>query len=71
MKYCLTHTPILQYPDYNEPFILFTDASYQGLGAVLSQIKNGREHAIAYASRTLTPAETNYSTVELECLAAI
>ncbi|CAG8700671.1 445_t:CDS:2, partial [Dentiscutata heterogama] len=30
-KYCLTHTPILQYLDYNEPFILFTDASYQGL----------------------------------------
>ncbi|CAG8851163.1 26980_t:CDS:1, partial [Gigaspora margarita] len=54
---------------YSEPFILFTDASYQVLGAVLSQIKNGREHAIAYASQTLIPAEQNYSTIKLKCLA--
>ncbi|CAG8797435.1 10557_t:CDS:2, partial [Gigaspora rosea] len=69
LKQCLTQSPILQYPDYFEPFILFTDTSYQGLGTVLSQIKNDREHVIAYASRTLTLAEQNYSTVKLECLA--
>ena len=67
----MTQSSILQYPDYFEPFILFTDASYQGLSAVLSQIKNGRKHVIAYASQILTPAEQNYSTVELECLAVI
>ncbi|CAG8528694.1 18066_t:CDS:2, partial [Gigaspora rosea] len=71
LKQCLTQASILQYPDYSEPFVLFIDASYQGLGAVLSQIKNGREHVIAYANRTLTPAESNYSTIELECLAVI
>ncbi|CAG8774667.1 17867_t:CDS:1, partial [Racocetra fulgida] len=37
LKQCLITAPILQYSNYNEPFIIFTDASYQGLGAVLSQ----------------------------------
>ncbi|CAG8777500.1 7584_t:CDS:1, partial [Dentiscutata heterogama] len=42
LKYCLIHISILQYPDYNKLFILFIDTSYQGLGAVLSQIKNSQ-----------------------------
>ncbi|CAG8821922.1 6784_t:CDS:1, partial [Racocetra fulgida] len=37
LKYRLTSAPILQYPDYDQPFLLFTDATYLGLGAVLSQ----------------------------------
>ncbi|CAG8852173.1 14650_t:CDS:1, partial [Gigaspora margarita] len=71
LKQCLTQSFILQYPDYFELFILFTDAFYQELGTVLSQIKNSQEHVIVYASRTLTLAEQNYSTIELECLAVI
>ncbi|CAG8620019.1 26240_t:CDS:2 [Dentiscutata erythropus] len=62
LKQQLITPPILQYPR-------FTDTSYQDIGAVLAQIKDKKKYVIAYASRTLFPAEKNYSTVELECLA--
>ncbi|CAG8829536.1 33015_t:CDS:2 [Gigaspora margarita] len=48
LKQCLTQSPILQYPDYFKPFILFTNASYQELGTVLLQIKNTIIWAIKY-----------------------
>ena len=50
----------MAYPDYEIPFVLDTDASQEGLGAVLYQKQQGRMHVIGYASRTLTPAETKY-----------
>jgi hypothetical protein len=71
LKSKLTEFPILQYPDFQKPFILTTDASGYGLGAVLSQGAIGKDRPIAYASRTLNPAELNYSTVEKECLAIV
>lgn len=56
----LTNPPVLVYPDFNQPFILHTDASQQGLGAVLYQNQDGKMRVISYGSRTLTPAEQSY-----------
>ncbi|GBP02071.1 Retrovirus-related Pol polyprotein from transposon 17.6 [Eumeta japonica] len=44
--------PLLIYPDFTQPFRVTTDASNAALGAVLSQIRNGNDHPIAFASRT-------------------
>ena len=72
LKAALTTTPLLGYADYSLPFILETDASSQGLGAVLSQEQGGTKKVIGYASRTLRPTEQNmrnYSSMKLELLA--
>lgn len=57
---CLIQPPVLGFPEFSQPFILHTDASNQGLGAVLYQRQNGKLRVIAYGSRTLTAAEKNY-----------
>ena len=55
-----------------QPFVLETDASIDGLGAVLSQTQeDGKLHPIAYASRALTPGEKNYGITDLETLAVV
>lgn len=56
----LTSLPVMAYPDFNSPFVLHTDASEEGLGAVLYQNQNDILRIIAYGSRSLTPAEKNY-----------
>ena len=65
LKLALTTDPVLGYHNFNREFILETDASLRGLGAVLSQVdENGKVHVIAYASQTLRPSEKsmhNYS----------
>ena len=57
---CLVSAPVMAYPDPRSPYVLHTDASEGGLGAVLYQEQNGVLRVIAYGSRTLTPAEKNY-----------
>ncbi|CAB5185215.1 unnamed protein product [Rhizophagus irregularis] len=69
LKEKLIQYPILRHPDWKKEFLLITDASGKGLGAVLSQKdEKGKEVVIAYASRSLLPAEENYPITELECL---
>lgn len=70
-KKLLTQSDILQYPDFEKPFVLTTDASNFALGAVLSQGPIGKDRPVAYASRTLTKAEENYSAIEKELLAIV
>ncbi|KAL5491649.1 hypothetical protein EMCRGX_G016981 [Ephydatia muelleri] len=70
LKEMLCSTPVLNCPDLTSPFILQTDASDRGVGAVLSQYGvDGQEHPIAYFSRKYSAREQNYSTIEKECLA--
>ena len=71
IKEYLSKAPVLLSPDFNVPFVLQTDASSTGLGAVLTQTTDGMEHVISYASRSLSDAEKNYTTTEQECLAII
>lgn len=74
LKKKLTEPPVLGYPDYQQPFHLYTDASKKGLGAVLSQLQEGKERVIAYASRSLKGSERNdqnYSSFKLEFLALV
>ena len=71
MKKHLTEAPILAYPNPHDKFVLDTDASAFGIGAVLSQVQNGVERVIAYGSRTLNKAERNYCVTRRELLAIV
>lgn len=69
LKQIIASDQVLSYPNFELPFILTTDASNFALGAVLSQVQDGKERPIAFGSRTLNKAEENYSTTEKEALA--
>ena len=64
-----TESPVLAYADFKAPFILHTDASGEGLGAVSYQVQEGRQRVIAYTSRSLSKSEKNYPVHKLEFLA--
>ncbi|KAH8236346.1 hypothetical protein KR032_010570, partial [Drosophila birchii] len=69
LKTRLTEAPVLVCPDFGQEFVLQTDASEYGIGAVLTQTIDGQERVVAYASRRSKSAERNYSVTEKECLA--
>ncbi|EDW54734.1 GM19305 [Drosophila sechellia] len=71
VKVRLVADPILACPDFTKTFVLQTDASDYGLGAILTQHSERGERVISYSSKTLNTAERNYSAMEKECLATV
>ena len=70
LKELLCSAPVLSYRNFKREFVLQTDASDVGVGAILSQYDDdGIEHVNAYASKALSPRERNYSTTEKEAFA--
>ena len=59
-------TPVLGFAHFTKPFILYTDASQDELGVILSQLQDGQKRVIAYASRSLNKAERNYPAHQVE-----
>ncbi|XP_057774478.1 uncharacterized protein LOC130993565 [Salvia miltiorrhiza] len=71
LKSRLTSAPIIQPPIWGEPFEIMCDASDYAVGAVLGQKVGKESHVIYYASKTLNPAQCNYTTTEKELLAIV
>ena len=71
LKQLLVSSPILSFPIEGGDFILDTDASNHGIGAVLSQKQDGVEKVIAYFSRVLSKTERNYCVTRRELLAVV
>ena len=69
LKTKIQTAPVLVFPDFDKPVLLETDASKEGLGAVLSQKQDdGCYHPVTLGSHSLTPAEKNYHSLKLEFL---
>ncbi|GJW09666.1 reverse transcriptase domain-containing protein [Tanacetum coccineum] len=71
LKKKLTEAPILIAPNWDQPFELMCDASDYAIGAVLGQRIEKHFRPIHYASKTMTEAESNYTTTEKEMLAVV
>lgn len=71
LKEYLVGAPILSCPDYSLPFVVQTDASGYGIGAVLTQPRPEGDAVVCFLSRSLSKQERNYSTTERECLAVL
>ena len=71
LKDRLTKSPILRLPDFEKYFMVQSDASDVGMGAVLLQEFEDGIFPIAYASKKLLPREKNYSVIERECLGIV
>ena len=71
LQKCSVTALVLGYPDPKLPYLLDTDASGDGVGAVLSQVQGSEERVIGYCSKTLTPPEKNYCVTQSELLAVV
>ena len=71
LKRALVSTPILQTPNWDEPFQIMCDASNFAIGAILGQRKEGKSYVIYYASKLLDDAQINYTTTKKELLAIV
>ena len=67
----VTSAPTLAYFDPNKPTTVCADASSYGIGGVLMQITDGKQHPVVFCSRTLTVTEQQYAQIERECLACV
>jgi len=71
LKLCLMQAPVLSFPDFKFPFILTTDASGYAIGAILTQLQDGKEKLIGCASRVLTDVESRYVNTDRETLGVV
>ena len=71
LKALLTTSPITAFPDFSQAFRLYTDASTAGLGAILAQVRDGKERIICCSSRALNQDEKSYPATKLEWLAIV
>jgi hypothetical protein len=71
LKSALVSAPIIQPPDWSQPFEIMCDASDYAVGTILGQRKEGRVHAVYYAGKTLNEAQLNYTTTEKELLVVV
>lgn len=71
LKQRLIQAPVLGYPDPTLPYLLDIDASQEAVGAVLSQVQEGKERVVAFFSKTLMGSERNYCVTFKELLAVV
>jgi hypothetical protein len=72
LKNAIVHDLVLAHPMFGKPFVLRTDASNYGVGAVLSQVDEaGEERVVSFAGKVLDKAQINYTTSEKECYAIV
>ena len=71
LKQALVSPPVLAYPNTNEPYALHTDASQYAVGAILTQVQEGKERVIAYLSHQLSHTQKRWATIEREAYAVI
>jgi RNase H-like domain found in reverse transcriptase/Reverse transcriptase (RNA-dependent DNA polymerase) len=71
LKTSFTTAPVLKLPDPTNPYVVKTDASTSGIGAVLEQKDDDGFHLVAFATRKLQPAEVSYGLHDLELMAIV
>ena len=71
LKRIMTSPPVLAYPNAKDQFILDTDASDLAIGAVLSQVQDGKERPISFANKALNSKQKQYCTTRKELLAVV